>query len=260
MSSTAAWVWLVVAGLVLSLAIGWRSRGWRLNRLPLAMLVGVALAAFARWYVDSQGLADDPAPRMVWVWVGLTGLATAVSVLGWRSARWWRRGISLLAVLLCLLSSAVSLNLWVGYFRTVQTAWNQLTAGPLPDETDADTVAAMQQSGTVPTRGAVLPVTIPGDASHFTHRTESAAALDVAPDGADPHRPVGVVDPRREVRGIEVDDVRAVREVVPAGLVAPARRPRRGAGLPRGDGRRRHRRRSRRRGRRRRSRLRWTGA
>ena len=41
-----------------------------------------------------------------------------------------------LAVPLCLLSAALALNLWVGYFPTVQTAWNQLTAGPLPDQTD----------------------------------------------------------------------------------------------------------------------------
>ena len=46
---------------------------------------------------------------------------------------------------LCLLSAALALNLWVGYFPTVQTAWNQLTAGPLPDQTDQATVAAMQQ-------------------------------------------------------------------------------------------------------------------
>ena len=64
-------------------------------------------------------------------------------MLGWRGARWWRRGVSLLAVPLCLLSAALALNLWVGYFPTVQTAWNQLTAGPLPDQTDRAAVTAM---------------------------------------------------------------------------------------------------------------------
>ena len=52
--------------------------------------------------------------------------------------------MSVLAVPLCLLSAALALNLWVGYFPTVQTAWNQLTAGPLPDQTDQATVTAMQ--------------------------------------------------------------------------------------------------------------------
>jgi S-formylglutathione hydrolase FrmB len=54
----------------------------------------------------------------------------------------------------------------------VQTAWNQLTAGPLPDETDMATVTAMRQKRSVPTKGAVVPVTIPSDASGFKHRTE----------------------------------------------------------------------------------------
>jgi S-formylglutathione hydrolase FrmB len=89
---------------------------------------------------------------------GLTGLAVGVAVLGWHSGRWWRRIVSLIAVPLCLLSAGVSVNLWVGYFPTVQAAWNELTAGPLPDETDLDTVMAMRGKG-APARGALVPVT-----------------------------------------------------------------------------------------------------
>ena len=51
---------------------------------------------------------------------------------------------------LCLLSTALTLNLWVGYFPTVQTAWDQLTAGPLPDQTDPATVAAMIGKASAP--------------------------------------------------------------------------------------------------------------
>ncbi|HYZ67369.1 MAG TPA: alpha/beta hydrolase-fold protein, partial [Mycobacterium sp.] len=71
-----------------------------------------------------------------------------------------------------LLSAGVALNLWVGYFRTVQAAWNELTAGPLTDETDMDTVNAMRQKGDAPSHGALVPVTIPATASGFKHRTE----------------------------------------------------------------------------------------
>ena len=161
-----------VAVTVLLLAIGWRSRRWRMLWLPLAVVMGVGAASWAHWYVDLEGMVDDPAPRALWVWIGLTGLAVGVVVLGWRGARWWRRGTSVLAVLLCLLSSAVALNLWVGYFPTVQAVWNQVTAGPLPDETDQATVAAMQRNGTVPPQGTVVAVNTPSDASHFRHRTE----------------------------------------------------------------------------------------
>jgi S-formylglutathione hydrolase FrmB len=162
----------IVAAVALVTAIGWRTRGWRLIWLPLGLLVGVALAAWAHWYVASDGLADDPAPRLLWIWIALTGLSAAVAVLGWRTARWWRRGVSLLALPLCLLSSALALNLWVGYFPTVQMAWNQLTAGPLPDQTDQATVTAMQKKGAIPAKGTVVPVTISDNASKFKHRGE----------------------------------------------------------------------------------------
>ena len=160
-----------VAAAVLVAAIGWRTRRWRLIWLPVSIAVGVAVALWAHWFIDSQGMAGDPAPRSLMVWIGLTGLAIAVAVLGWPSARWWRRGVAVLAVPLCLLSAGVALNLWVGYFRTVQAAWSELTAGPLPDETDLDTVMAMRGKG-APAHGALVPVDIPNDASGFKHRTE----------------------------------------------------------------------------------------
>jgi S-formylglutathione hydrolase FrmB len=161
-----------VAVTVLLLAIGWRSRRWRVVWMPLALLVGVGAASWAHWYVDMEGMTDDPAPRALWIWVGLTGLALAVLLVGWYGAGWWRRAASFAAVPLCVLSTGLALNQWVGYFPTVQTAWNQLTAGPLPDETDMATVIAMRQKRSVPTKGAVVPVTIPSDASQFKHRTE----------------------------------------------------------------------------------------
>lgn len=163
----------VIASVVLVSAIGWRTRRWRLMWLPLAAVLGLTTAGWAYWFVADDGLADDSAPAALWVWLALTGAAAAaVLALGWESARWWRRGVSLLAVPLCLLSATLALNLWVGYFPTVQSAWNQLTAGPLPDQADLAAVTAMAAAGTPPGQGRVLPVTIPADASHFKHRGE----------------------------------------------------------------------------------------
>jgi S-formylglutathione hydrolase FrmB len=161
-----------VAVTVLLLAVGWRSRRWRLLWLPAAAAIGAGLATWARWYITADGLADDPAPRLLWCWIAFSGAAVAILVLGWRRTAWWRRGVSMLAVPLCLLSAALVLNLWVGYFPTVQTALNQLTAGPLPDQTDLVTVSAMAAKGVAPQHGSLVPVTIPDDASHFKHRGE----------------------------------------------------------------------------------------
>jgi S-formylglutathione hydrolase FrmB len=164
----------VVAGILLIAAIGWRNRRWRLVWLPLAALLGVAVAATAYSYIASQGMSDqiNPAPYSLWIWIGLFGVAVGVLIAGWRGARWWRRGVSALALPLCLLCSALAVNSWVGYFPTVQIAWNQLTARPLPDQTDAVTVTAMQKQHAIPATGTVVPVTIPDTASGFKHRGE----------------------------------------------------------------------------------------
>jgi S-formylglutathione hydrolase FrmB len=162
----------VIAIVVLVAAVGWRTRRWRYVWLPWAALCGVALAVAAYWYVDSEGMAENPAPHGLWIWIGLSGLAAGVLVAGWRGARWWRRGVSTVAVPLSVLCAALALNLWTGYFPTVQTAWNQLTAGPLPDQTDEVTVAAMQRRHVIPAKGTVVPVQISDAASGFKHRGE----------------------------------------------------------------------------------------
>jgi len=161
----------VTAAAALVTAIGWRSRRWRTTWLPVTWAFGAVFVGLAHWYITSIGVAGDPAPGSLWVWLMATGIAVAVSILGWRRARWKRRGLSLAAVPLCLLSAALAANLWVGYFPTIHAAWNQLTSGPLPDETDRITVTAMQLTGRRPAKGVVVPVAIMG-ASKFKHRGE----------------------------------------------------------------------------------------
>ena len=162
----------VVAAVALVAAVSRRSGRWQLRSLPWALIVGCAVAASAYWYVASQGLSDNPAPNALWIWIGLTGFAAAVLVSGWRRAARWRRGVTAMALPLSLLCAALALNLWVGYFPTVQVAWNQLTAGPLPDQTDEVTVMAMQQERKIPAKGTVVPVDISDAASGFRHRGE----------------------------------------------------------------------------------------
>jgi hypothetical protein len=62
------------------------------------------------------GPTTASAPRALYVWITLAGMATAVLILGWRGVRWWRRGALILAVPLCLLCSLLALNSWVGHF------------------------------------------------------------------------------------------------------------------------------------------------
>lgn len=161
-----------LAGIALVAAVCWGIQRGRYVWVPWAALCGIALTAAAYWYVESEGLAGNPAPDGLWVWIGLTGTAAGVVVAGWRGATWWRRLVAASAVPLCLLSAALALNLWTGYFPSVQTAWNQFTAGPLPDQTDQVTVLALQHRHQIPAKGTVVPVQIGDSASGFKHRDE----------------------------------------------------------------------------------------
>ncbi|CQD07786.1 putative esterase family protein [Mycobacterium europaeum] len=169
------WLPLAVQALTLLLliiAIQWRARPWLKRVLPVALIAAVAVTALAYWYITSLGVAGDPAPTALWVWIALTGLAAAVVLVGWPGARWWRRALAVLSVPLCVLCAGLALNGWVGYFPTVLAAWNQLTSGPLPNEVDRLRVTEMQVAGTRPSKGVVVPVNIDDNASHFPHRRE----------------------------------------------------------------------------------------
>jgi len=142
-----------ITAVVLVCAIGWRSPRWRALWLPVMVASGVVLTVWTHWYLGSLGVAGDPAPPLLGVWIAAAALAPAVVVLGWRGARWWRRGAAVVAVLLCALCVLLAVNAWVGYLPTVYTAWNQLTASPLPDQTDLAGVTGRQQTGARPAAG-----------------------------------------------------------------------------------------------------------
>lgn len=161
-----------LTAVILVVAIGWRSRRWLLVTVPVAVVVGAATAALARWYVAHQGWADEPLPFTMWLWIALAGFGATVLVMGWRHNRWWRRGMSALTVPLCILCVALMLNQWVGYLPTVSAAWDRLTGAPVPGQTDRGAVSAMQQQGATPVKGTIVSVKIPDDASGFKPRDE----------------------------------------------------------------------------------------
>ncbi|MBS1694461.1 MAG: esterase family protein [Actinobacteria bacterium] len=162
----------IVAAVALVAAVGLRTRRWLTVALPVAAVVGTGLVSVTYWYVTSEGLAGNPAPQGLWIWIALSGAAVVVLLAGWPGTAWWRRAVSMLAVPLSVLCAGMALNMWVGYFPTAQAMWNQLTAGPLPDQTDQHTVMAMVKEHKIPAKGSVVPVTIGDASSGFKHRGE----------------------------------------------------------------------------------------
>ncbi|WP_263994865.1 alpha/beta hydrolase [Mycobacterium yunnanensis] len=169
------WVPVVLQALTLAVvlaAIGWRSRTWRLRWLPVAAAAGVAVALACHWIVTDQGLADDPAPVLLWAWVGVTALAVVVAVVGWPRTRWWRRVASVLAIPLCVACVAVLVDAWTGYLPTLTDALGRVTGAPLPTQTDEAGVRDMLQRHVHPAAGTLVSVRIGADASGFRHRDE----------------------------------------------------------------------------------------
>ncbi|MDT7766168.1 MAG: hypothetical protein QOC63_5588, partial [Mycobacterium sp.] len=84
----------IVTVVALVAVVGWRTKRWRLVWVPVSVLIAVLGALGARLYTNAEGLASDPAPLTLWIWVGVFVGTVAVAVLGWRATGWRRRTLS----------------------------------------------------------------------------------------------------------------------------------------------------------------------
>jgi S-formylglutathione hydrolase FrmB len=170
MSLMGGWLTTVVAVLTLGalvLAVRQRGRRWRRAWLPLLVALGGLGAFGAHWLMTDIGMASEPAPAEVWVWVALTVLAVGVVAAGRP-----RTQLAVFAASFCLLSTGLAINTWIGYYPTVHTAWSQLASRPLPGQLPWATAEAMRRDGTVPARGVFVGVDTGSAASGFDHRGE----------------------------------------------------------------------------------------
>ena len=168
------WLPLAIYGVAVAavlVAAGRRSRRWWMRRLPVAFVVGAALIAAVRLIFDSQGWGPNyPAP--MWPWLGLTGVAAGVLVLGWAGAPRWRRTVAVVAVPLCVLATATATNSALGYLPTATAAWLRVSGRQPAQWIDETKLAVLQHDGARPATGTVVTVRTPGDISGFTHRGE----------------------------------------------------------------------------------------
>lgn len=148
-------------------AIGWRGRVF-----AVGVTAGAATVAVAHWTYETLGIASEPAPWQLWLWVYLFGLATATVVAGWSGASGWRRNAAVFAMSFCLLSAGLTINGWLGYFPTVDAAWSQLTNRPLRGQVHIGTAFEMQRKNAALQRGKLVAVTTSSRISGFSHRRE----------------------------------------------------------------------------------------
>ena len=103
------------------------------------------------------------------IWFAVLLFAALMLIVGWRSGRWWRRGVALLAVMLTTVTLANAVNAAIGYYPTLRDAWLSISHAPMPAVVD------LSQLGTVPPgtpTGRIVAVAIPDTLSHFRHRQE----------------------------------------------------------------------------------------
>lgn len=153
-------------------AVGRRSRYWNVHWIPAALMVGFALAAAVRLFVQFEGWTDRAASWQSVFWVAATGFAVAIAIFGWADVHRWRRAVSVLAVALCALTAAFALNAATGYFPTTAALWRQLSGAQPDDWIDETALAQMVREQARPAEGTMVWLDIPSDASGFDHRPE----------------------------------------------------------------------------------------
>lgn len=162
----------VIAAAAVLFAVGRRSRQWNMHWIPAALMVGFALAAAVRLFVQFQGWTDRAASWQTVFWVTATGFALAVAIFGWPGRQRWQRAVSVSAVLLCALTAMLALNTATGYFPTVASLWRQASGVQPDDWIDESVVAQMVADGARPGVGTMVWLDIPNAASGFAHRDE----------------------------------------------------------------------------------------
>ena len=102
----------------------------------------------------------------------MTGFAATIAISGWRAGSgWWRNGAAL-GSSLCLLSTGLVINGWIGYLPTVAVAWDQLTGRPLPTRLIGVQRSRCDARGDRPHDGQLVAVDTGDHVSGFSHRTE----------------------------------------------------------------------------------------
>ncbi|MGV9858374.1 alpha/beta hydrolase-fold protein [Gordonia sp. NPDC003425] len=162
----------VAAVVALVVVVARRSGRWWALWVPLAAAFGTSCVVVTHLYWTSPGVAGDPAPARFWWWVGASGFAIAVAILGVAHTRWWRRTASAAAVVLTSLAAALTLNQWIGYFPTVDEAWDQLSGGSVAHSVDLAALTSARNSYRAD--GSVVPIDAGSATSGFVHRTEYA--------------------------------------------------------------------------------------
>jgi S-formylglutathione hydrolase FrmB len=160
-------------------ALGWRTSRWRRRTVPALAVATAALTVSVGVWLASAHAFPGSFPWSFYPLGALPVYATAVAVVGWHSAPWWRRGIAISTVPLSLLLAGVTINAYFGYYPTVGAAYDEVTGRGVPGQLDLAQLPAGRSpagpAGTPPAQyenGRIVTLDIPATVSGFAHRDE----------------------------------------------------------------------------------------
>jgi S-formylglutathione hydrolase FrmB len=177
----------VIALVVVTLAVGVLSARARWRRLGGLALGTVAAMATVAFLVARLQVFAFTYPGSFYAWIGLVVFAAGLAVVGWRRSGWWRRLVSMGAVVVTLMMAAMLINQHYAYFPTPAALFGEVAADHVPlshvfrttrgghhapwaqtrDELIGTEAAAVSS---VRDHGAVVTVDLPAPKSGFAHR------------------------------------------------------------------------------------------
>ncbi|TDU84228.1 S-formylglutathione hydrolase FrmB [Kribbella voronezhensis] len=159
------------AAVALVAAVIRRDRRWATRRLPF--IAGAALVLALGAAAASRPLfgITDPLPLSVWVWLGMAAAALLVVTIGWPSARWWQSVSGVVALGLACLVCGNSVNQFVGYYPTLESAMAALRGRPPAGQITLQQLHGSRLPDAAQT-GELVSVDIPSSAATFSPRRE----------------------------------------------------------------------------------------
>ncbi|SCX57085.1 S-formylglutathione hydrolase FrmB [Klenkia marina] len=159
------------------LLVAHRDRRWFTRRVPLALVAAAVLLGVAQLLLVITKPFPDGLPWLVPFWIGLGLLGTTLAVVGWSGQRWWRRVLTVVALVGVVLGAADAVNQVYQPFPTVAAAlqlppYDQVDAADVLTDTTVSTasLADWTPPADMPTTGALSEVTIPATRSGFAAR------------------------------------------------------------------------------------------
>jgi S-formylglutathione hydrolase FrmB len=171
---------------VATLAVGIVSARARWRRLSAVAAATAAAMAAVAWLVARLHVFAFTYPRSFYAWIGLVAFAAGAAAVGWRPSGWWRRSVSLGAVVVTLMMAATLINRHYAYFPTPAALFGEVAADHMPlsrvlsssgrhgpwAQTADELHGPITELAVSSTRshGAVVTVDLPAVKSHFAHR------------------------------------------------------------------------------------------